>query len=186
MIQHHRLAWRARQWRPRRMGVYGAIAVAALMGSCAPAPGCTPVPPPNPTPTTTLPPSTASSVQTQVVQIVNQHRAAAGLPALAVNTKLTAAAQSHSADQAARRTMTHTGANGSNPGQRMTAAGYVWRAWGENVAAGQRSATDVMSAWMGSAPHKANILSANVTEIGVAAVASSDGTLYWTMDLGRR
>jgi uncharacterized protein YkwD len=163
----------------QRLGAFGMTAALTLFGAagllqCAPAPA----------PST----STASaslSVNSQVVALVNQQRAARGLAPLAISGALTSAAEGHSRDQAQRSTMSHTGSNGSNVYQRITAAGYWPSAWGENVAAGQPTANDVMNAWMASSGHRANILSANFTEIGVAAVASANGTLYWTMDLGR-
>lgn len=163
------------------MGLYGALAFLGVMGSCAPAPACAPV----------ALVSTGSStqqtdqVQAEVVRLVNQHRAAAGLPQLTVDARLHSAALSHSRDQAARNTMTHTGSNGSDAGARILAAGYQYSTWAENVAAGQPDAAAVVSAWMASAPHRANILSSQVVHIGVAAAASSNGTLYWTMDLAR-
>lgn len=172
---------RNRPWRPPRLGAYGAIALIGVMGSCAPVPACQPV---------TLVGSGTSTeqadpVQTEVVRLVNEHRKAAGLPALTVDSRLYSAAKSHSNDQAARNTMSHTGSDGSDAGARLTAAGYQWSTWAENVAAGQPSAAAVVSAWMASAPHRANILSSQVTQIGVANAAAANGTLYWTMDLAR-
>ncbi len=119
----------------------------------------------------------------EVVNLTNQHRANAGLAPLSVDSRLNAAAQAHSAEQASRNLMTHTGANGSNPGARIRAAGYAPSTWGENVAAGYVSAADVTNGWMNSPGHRANILNGRFTQIGVAAVAASNGTIYWTMVL---
>ena len=125
----------------------------------------------------------AASVATTVVELTNQARASAGLAPVIEDSHLTAAANAHSSDQAAARTMSHTGTDGSNPGARMTAAGYTWWTWGENVAAGQKTAALVVDAWMNSPGHRANILNGSFTSIGVGSVASVDGILYWTMDL---
>lgn len=161
----------------QRLGAFGMTAALTLFGAaglmqCAPAPS-----------TTTT--SASMSVSSQVVALVNQQRASRGLGPLSISPTLSTAAEAHSRDQAQRSTMSHTGATGSNVYQRITTAGYWPSAWGENVAAGQPSATDVMNAWMASSGHRANILSSNFSEIGVAAVASANGTLYWTMDLAR-
>ena len=129
-------------------------------------------------------PPVAGAVQ-QVVDLTNAQRAAAGLPAVTVHGALNLAAQAHSDDQAARDRMSHTGSDGSNPGQRIAATGYVARAWGENVAAGYPDAASVMDGWMNSPGHRANILNGNVTEIGIGVATSARGTLYWTMELAR-
>ena len=50
----------------------------------------------------------------------------------------------------------------------------------ENIAYGQRTAQEVMNAWMNSPGHRANILSRNLTEIGVGAAKAANGTIYWT------
>ena len=125
----------------------------------------------------------APTVASTVIDLTNEARAAAGLAPLTEDARLTAAAAAHSADQARTRVMSHTGTNGSSPGARMTAAGYEWRTWGENVAAGQTTAVIVVDAWMNSPGHRANILNPAFVSIGVGSVASVDGILFWTMDL---
>ncbi|WP_328339149.1 CAP domain-containing protein [Micromonospora sp. NBC_00421] len=116
----------------------------------------------------------------QVVDLVNAERAKAGCAAVTVDDKLTLAAQRHSQDQADHESMTHTGSDGSNAGQRLDRAGYTWRTYGENVAWNQQTPAAVMAAWMNSSGHRANILNCAFTEIGVG-VASSNGP-YWTQD----
>ncbi len=79
--------------------------------------------------------------------------------------------------------MSHAGSDGSDAGVRISRAGFSGNKWGENVAAGYSSANTVVAGWMGSPGHRANILNANFTSIGVAYAQSSDGTMYWTMVL---
>ncbi len=81
------------------------------------------------------------------------------------------------------QSMTHTGSDGSNAGDRIARAGFAASAWGENVAAGYGSTTAVMDGWMGSRGHRENILGDAFTSIGVASARAGDGTLYWTMVL---
>jgi uncharacterized protein YkwD len=157
----------------QRLGGYAVAGILATTGAGAGLEKCQP--PPDV--------STPISVNAEVIAIVNEQRAASGLAPLASNTRLVAAAETHSADQAGRDRMSHTGSNGSSAGDRITAAGYSWRSWAENVAAGYATAADVMNGWMNSPGHRNNILSSNATQIGVAAVASADGTVYWTMVL---
>ncbi|MCU1501518.1 MAG: Cysteine-rich secretory protein family protein [Ilumatobacteraceae bacterium] len=125
----------------------------------------------------------APPAATTVVQIVNQQRAAAGVPAVAENVLLDAAAKVQSADQASRQVMTHSGADGSDAGQRLEIVGFAWSTWGENVAAGQATPSQVMDAWMNSSGHRRNILDPAFTNIGVASTQGANGVVYWTMDL---
>jgi uncharacterized protein YkwD len=72
-------------------------------------------------------------------------------------------------------------------GQRITATGYVWSSYGENIAAGQRTMASVMTGWQNSAGHCANLMSSGVTQIGLSCVKAAGSTYgtYWTMDLAK-
>jgi uncharacterized protein YkwD len=124
---------------------------------------------------------TASGATALVAQLVNTERAKHGCAPLTVNAKLTKAAQAHSADMAAHRTMSHTGSDGSSPGERITAAGYAWSSYGENVAYGYGTPASVMAGWMNSPGHRANILNCSFKEIGVGLAQPGN---YWTQDFG--
>lgn len=138
--------------------------------------------PPATAPSTPAPTTTASSSATAtVVTLVNAERQKAGCAPLTVNAKLTSAAQAHSQDMADHRNMSHTGSDGSSPGDRITKAGYTWSSYGENVAYGYSTPQSVMDAWMSSPGHKANILDCNFKEIGVGLAEPGD---YWTQDFG--
>lgn len=114
---------------------------------------------------------------------VNQARAAAGKVALTIDTRLANAATNHSAYQAQLQQMTHAGPGGTDGGERMTAAGFQWSTWAENVAAGQGDCTSVVTAWLNSPTHKANILKTAIRYIGIGNVVGANGVHYWTMDL---
>ncbi|QES51764.1 hypothetical protein DEJ50_31840 [Streptomyces venezuelae] len=142
--------------------------------------------PPAPTatkkPTATAPaPSVPTGVAGQIVDLVNKERAKAGCSPLTANDKLTTAAQNHSKDMAAHSNMSHTGSDGSDPGQRITRAGYTWRTYGENVAYGYSTPEQVMTGWMNSPGHKANILNCSFKEIGVGLAQPNS---YWTQVFG--
>ncbi|MCM3804738.1 CAP domain-containing protein [Streptomyces sp. DR7-3] len=126
-------------------------------------------------------PSAAATDQQEVVDLVNSERGKAGCEPLTVNEKLTKAAQDHSEDMAAHGDMSHTGSDGSSPGDRIERAGYSWRAYGENVAYGYDSPKSVMAGWMNSSGHKANILNCDFKEIGVGLAQPGN---YWTQDFG--
>ncbi|MFJ8490103.1 CAP domain-containing protein [Streptomyces sp. NPDC094038] len=144
--------------------------------SAVPKPSSTPSPSSTPKAT-----ATASGVVARVVELVNAERSKVGCSALTLNTTLTKVAQAHSEDMALHRNMSHTGSDGSSPGDRITGAGYTWSAYGENVAYGYASPEQVMAAWMASPGHKANILNCTFKEIGVG-LAQPDS--YWTQDFG--
>ncbi len=135
-----------------------------------------------------------TTVEQQIVTLVNQQRAAAGLPALRINVHLAAAAEAHSTNMAEMsrvvglgQAMQHT--LGGSPLPTVTTradwAGYDYMALGENIAYGYSGAQDVMQAWMNSPGHRANILNVNYTEIGVSIEAGANGVLYFTQEYGK-
>ncbi|MGW1126304.1 sigma-70 family RNA polymerase sigma factor [Streptomyces sp. NPDC002526] len=125
------------------------------------------------------PPSDAE----QVLALVNTERAKEGCSPVTGNDELTTAAQRHSEDMAAQDYFSHTSQDGSGPGERITAAGYRWSTYGENIAKGQRTPADVMNSWMNSPGHRANILNCSFKELGVGIQDSPDG-IVWTQDFG--
>ncbi len=116
-------------------------------------------------------PANAATVQGNVVALVNQNRAAAGLPALRQDPTLNAAAQQWATQMSSTGVFQH-----STSAWRAERIPTGWRSNGENIAAGQRSESEVMSAWMNSAGHRQNILSSGYTRIGVGYVAAGN---YW-------
>ncbi|MFD5450341.1 CAP domain-containing protein [Streptomyces sp. NPDC127100] len=120
----------------------------------------------------------------EVVELTNRERARAGLPGLAADPRLTAAAQAHSADMVARDFYSHTDPDGGRPWDRAAAAGATRRTVGENIACGQRSPADVVEGWMNSPGHRANILGADFTHIGVGLAGGGRAGMYWTQLFG--
>ncbi|MFJ3436851.1 sigma-70 family RNA polymerase sigma factor [Streptomyces cyaneofuscatus] len=145
--------------------------------TAAPAPK--PPPPPAPAP---APPASEGG---QVLQIVNTERAKEGCGPVTSNDLLATAAQRHSADMASRDYFSHTSPDGTDPGDRITAAGYRWSTYGENIAKGQRTPADVMRSWMDSPGHRANILNCSFKEMGIGKVDSGGGPV-WTQKFGAR
>ncbi|GAA1809316.1 CAP domain-containing protein [Planosporangium flavigriseum] len=124
-----------------------------------------------------------SAAEATVLTLVNQERAKANCPALTVDARLTAAARAYSADMASRGFFAHTTPDGVDLGTRVTRAGYRFSAVGENIAKGQRDATAVMTAWMNSPGHRANILNCRFSNIGIG-LARQGSTPLWTQDFG--
>lgn len=118
-----------------------------------------------------------SSVIQQVVDLTNQERAKAGLKALQIDTKLTQSAQAKSQDMKNKNYFSHTSPTYGSPFDQMKSFGITYKSAAENIAMGQRSATEVVKAWMESPGHKANIMNPSYTHIGVGL---SDSGYYWT------
>ncbi|MFE6396733.1 CAP domain-containing protein [Streptomyces sp. NPDC057838] len=131
-----------------------------------------------------LTPSGLERTAAAVTDLTNRARTRAGLPPLAVDPLLTAAARAHSADMVARAFYAHTAPDGSRPGDRAAAAGSTLRAIGENIACGQRSPADVVEGWMNSPGHRANILRPDFTRIGIGFACGGRAGTYWTQMFG--
>ena len=117
------------------------------------------------------------SLAQQVVDLVNEERAAAGLNPLTINESAMSAALVRAKE--IRQSFSHTRPDGSSFSTALKEQGVSYRGSGENIAYGQRSPEAVMKAWMNSSGHRANILNAKYTSIGVGCY-EQNGTLYWT------
>jgi uncharacterized protein YkwD len=107
----------------------------------------------------------------------------ASAPALAWHCQLKTAATNHSKSMAEEDYFSHTDSDGNSPGDRITAAGYRWRTYGENIAAGYRDEQAVMDGWLSSPGHCANIMNATFTEVGAGKVNGGGYYgIYWTQD----
>ncbi|MCT2589636.1 CAP domain-containing protein [Streptomyces sp. N2-109] len=121
---------------------------------------------------------------TEVIALTNAERARARLAPLTGETRLTTAAQAHSADMVARDFYSHTTPEGHEPWDRAAAAGCTHRGIGENIACGQRSAAEVVDGWMNSPGHRANILKPDFTHIGIGYATGGRAGTYWTQLFG--
>jgi uncharacterized protein YkwD len=122
-------------------------------------------------------------MQKAMLQAHNRERASEGKPPLTLDPLLTEAAAAHSRDMAAREQMSHQGSDGSDSSERIRRAGYHYLREGENVAAGQTSVAELISGWMDSPGHRANILG-DFTQMGAARAKGKDGWFYWTVCFG--
>eukprot|EP00551_Chaetoceros_affinis_P013738 CAMPEP_0203691330 /NCGR_PEP_ID=MMETSP0091-20130426/3655_1 /ASSEMBLY_ACC=CAM_ASM_001089 /TAXON_ID=426623 /ORGANISM="Chaetoceros affinis, Strain CCMP159" /LENGTH=294 /DNA_ID=CAMNT_0050561799 /DNA_START=74 /DNA_END=958 /DNA_ORIENTATION=+ len=113
----------------------------------------------------------------EMLEAVNLERSKEGADPLCYNEKIILAAQVHNQDMIDNDTLTHTGSDGSKPGERIEDQGYQWKLYGENVARGQRSVSGVMTSWMKSAGHRKNILNKDATHFGAA---KGGDNRFWT------
>lgn len=110
----------------------------------------------------------------EIVRLTNQHRKAARLPELKINQQLTNAAQAKALDMFQKDYWSHNAPDGTQPWYFISGSGYVYLHAGENLARDFTNPESVVTAWMNSPTHKANLLSEKYLDIGVAVV---DGKL---------
>ncbi len=119
------------------------------------------------------PTSAENALIQEVFTLLNAHRAANGLSALAYDTKLEAAVQGHCLHMGLHEFFAHEAPEAAltTPWTRATLCGSS--ANGENIAQGQRSPADVMTAWTNSSGHNANMLNTRFKRVGIGYDASS-------------
>ena len=138
-----------------------------------------------------------SAQQQEVLSYINQARSKScqcgtttypAVPALTLDAQLNAASDKYAVDLATYNYFSHTGRDGSQPWDRMTREGYLWRAAGENIAAGYSTARAVVDGWLKSPGHCSNIMSPNFKNVGVGYGYSASGTYkyYWVTDFGTK
>jgi len=113
----------------------------------------------------------------EVVRLVNKERSSRGLPTLTMDWQLSRVARYKSQDMHDKGYFSHTSPTYGSPFDMISAFGISYRSAGENIAKGQRTPQEVVNAWMNSSGHRANILNASFTKIGVGYVANGN---YWT------
>ncbi|ESU32699.1 hypothetical protein G3A_10170 [Bacillus sp. 17376] len=118
-----------------------------------------------------------SAFESKVIDLTNEHRKKNGLPNLQPDTALSNVAQEKSNDMQAKNYFSHTSPTYGSPFDMMRDFGVSYNTAGENIAMGQRSAEEVVNAWMNSEGHRKNILSPNYTHIGVGHTTQGN---YWT------
>ncbi len=144
----------------------------------APADWDKPVPAPAPPPAATPAPAQGLTAdENYVLQQVNAERAKAGLAPLRIDYRVVQTARAKAQDMIDHGYFSHQSPTLGSPFDQMKRAGISYRYAGENIA-GQRSAEAAMRGWMNSPGHRANILNASFTQIGIGVI---DGGPYGKM-----
>ena len=121
-----------------------------------------------------------SSIEMEVVRLVNIERQREGLSPLVASSALSNVARKKSEDMAVNNYFSHTSPTYGSPSNMMRTFGINSSYSGENIAKGQLSAASVVSGWMNSSGHRANIMNPSFKTIGVGHYKSSNGTNLWT------
>ncbi len=120
------------------------------------------------------------SIEQQVIDLTNQERQKNGLKPLAVDWEVSRVARYKSVDMRDRNYFAHQSPTYGSPFDMLSAFGIQYRSAGENIAAGQRTAQEVVNAWMNSQGHRQNILNPGYTHIGVGFAQGGSYGYYWT------
>jgi uncharacterized protein YkwD len=132
-------------------------------------------------------PANNASLSSQVLSLINQHRAQMGLSQLVISPTLSGAAIWKARHMAAYNYMAHD--DPAPPVARTTAdriatCGYRSGGWGENIAYGYTTAQSVVDAWLASPGHKANIENPSYVSTGIGAAPSAANGVFWAQDFG--
>jgi uncharacterized protein YkwD len=130
-------------------------------------------------------PEAADRLADQVLQLINLERASADLPPVVINSKLVEIAGDYACRMVEHRFFGHEDPiNGRGPGNRAISGKYAFHAIGENLAAGQQTAAEVMKVWMESPAHRAVILDDRWKEVGIAVREGGEYGVYWVQEFG--
>ena len=121
------------------------------------------------------------------LDLINDYRRKNGAGNLSLQNQLGAAADHHSQDMASKNYFSHQLSNGDSAEKNIERFGYQgWSFVGENIAAGQETAIEVMDAWKSSPEHDRGMRDKNFTEIGIGRAYNkvSKYGWYWTTTFG--
>lgn len=126
----------------------------------------------------------SSKIQFRMLDSVNALRAAAGHEPVAFDSKLNAAAATHSRDMAAQNRPWHFGSDGSSPIDRVARVGYDKSMKGEVISETYETEVETLGAWMEDPATRNVLMDATATEMGFAWHQESNGKIWWTVIMG--
>lgn len=115
----------------------------------------------------------------EVLELVNKERSKYGLKALVLDNQLTSVANMKAQDMANNNYFDHTSPTYGSPFEMLQQFGINYRSAGENIAGGQKTSQAVMEDWLNSSGHRANILNANYSKLGVGFYQGGKLGTYW-------
>jgi len=124
-----------------------------------------------------------SAFEQEVIDLTNFERKKESLEPLKPQPLLFASARKHSANMAKQDKLDHT-LDEKTMKDRIVAENYKYARIAENIAMGQKTPKQVVEAWMKSEGHRKNILTPELTEIGIGIEKNAKGQLYWTQNFG--
>ncbi|MFN8710524.1 MAG: CAP domain-containing protein [Planctomyces sp.] len=137
---------------------------------------------------------TMNAFEMEIVRLTNLERTSRGLAALTVSAQIACAANQHVNQMASRSAVIGTtaahnhnlwGVRLPTVTSRMDYSGFEYSVYRENIAFGYTSAAQVVAGWMNSPGHRANILSTDITHIGLSAVKNAAGTWFYCQNFAK-
>lgn len=130
-------------------------------------------------------PGETSTIQYRMLDSVNALREASGAAPLTLDSRLNAAAATHSLDMSLQNRPWHFGSDGSSPIDRVRRVGYGGILVGENISETYENELETLAAWMENENTRRTILSKEATEMGFAWQQEDNGKIWWTLVTGR-
>lgn len=133
--------------------------------------------------------SSASSLERRAFDLINAERRAGGEEPLAWDDELCRMARQHSEEMVRQNFFSHEGPDGDMVDRARALGIRGWKALGENIAYNQGfddPAAFAVERWMGSAKHRANILSGMFTRSGLGIARAADGRIFFTQVFAAR
>ncbi len=125
-----------------------------------------------------------SKIQFRVLDSVNSLRQASGLQQVALNSKLAAAASTHSRDMSVQNRPWHFGSDGSSPIDRVRRAGYAGPMIGEVISETYETELETLAAWMDDPGSKGVLMDPRATQMGFSWYQENNGKFWWTLVMG--
>lgn len=126
----------------------------------------------------------SGKLQLRMLDSVNALRQAAGIAPVELDSKLTAAAATHSRDMSNQNRPWHFGSDGSSPIDRVKRVGYTGEMLGENISETYETELETLAAWMDQPNTRNVILERRATKMGFSYYQEPKGKIWWTMVMG--
>ncbi|TCO73460.1 CAP domain-containing protein [Rhodovulum euryhalinum] len=128
----------------------------------------------------------SAKIQYRMLDSVNALRQARGMGPLDLDSRLNAAAATHSRDMSVQNRPWHFGSDGSSPLDRVQRAGFRGEMRGENISETYETELETLAAWMEQPDTRNVVLDPQATHLGFAFFQEANGKIWWTMVTGRR
>ncbi|WP_317056475.1 CAP domain-containing protein [Roseovarius rhodophyticola] len=125
-----------------------------------------------------------SKIQFRMLDSVNSLRSAAGQSSVQLNSKLNAAAATHSRDMSVQNRPWHFGSDGSSPIDRVKRVGYEGGLVGETISETYETELETLAAWMEDPSTRQVILSPDARNMGFSWLQENNGKIWWTLVMG--
>ncbi|WP_172297902.1 CAP domain-containing protein [Pseudoruegeria sp. HB172150] len=122
--------------------------------------------------------------QLRMLDGINALRSASGLPEVALDSSLNAAAETHSRDMARQNRPWHFSSDGSSPVERVLRAGYDKQMLGENISETYETELETLAAWMEQPDTRNVIMNRDAEDLGFAFYQDNAGKIWWTLVMG--